>query len=231
MLNLLVSMLLSLLPKAWRRGWGASWEIDLSRGALVSGVLECVGCVLALGFGYLMFAQEKMGEFSAMLIAKGAEGAMADKAMQYATGMITLMEYLIRPASVALIYFAFEGVVRLSAALISDEVVGTMPLYVVAWGQQQAARARAERALGPRIADEVQAGDGKAYTFRILSCRPKPGWDHLITVSYRDELYEVAQREQGPPPRPYIYLLRPAPAHKIVRGLEQYDPEAVLQKK
>ncbi len=224
-------MALSLLPKAWRRGWGTAWEVDLTRGALVSGVLQCLACAITLGFGYLVFAQHRMGEYSAMLIAKGAELAMADKGMQYATGMVTLLEYLLHPVSVALMYFSFEGLVRFAAALVTGEVVGSMPLYVAAAAQQGMSRARAERAMGPRIADEVQPGDGKTCAYRILSCRPKPGWNHLITVCFQDELYEVAQHEHGPGPRPYIYLLRPAPAHKIVRGLEQYDPEAVLEKK
>ncbi len=230
MLNLLLSMLLSLLPKAWRRGWGATYEIDLARGALVSGLLECLGCAFAYGWRYLWFLDARVGDMAMQVIAKDATTVLDARSVQFGMGFITMLDYMIRPVSVLLMYFAFEGLVRFIASFVSDEVVGTMPLHVVAWAHQRVARARAERALGPRIADEVQVGIEERYV-RILSCRPKPGWDHLITVSYKDELYEVTRCEQGPPPRPSIYLLRPAPAHKVVRGLEQYDPEAVLQKK
>ncbi len=230
MLNLIVSVFLSLLPKAWRGSWSTAWDVDLARGALFSGILECVACGILFGFRYLRFLDARVGDMTMQVVARDATMALSSTSVQFGMGFITLLDYMIRPMSVVLMYFSFEGVVRFAAALISDEVVGTMPLHVVAWAQQRASQARAERAMGPRIADEIQPGDGEGYAFRILSCRPKPGWDHLITVSFHDELHEVVGQERGVSPRPYVYLLRPAPAHKIVRGLEQYDPEAVLRR-
>ena len=50
-----------------------------------------------------------------------------------------------------------------------------------------------------------------------------------MTVSYEDQLYEVASQEEGTPPRRFVYLLRPKPDHKVVRGLHHYDPEEALK--
>jgi hypothetical protein len=140
------------------------------------------------------------------------------------------MEYMILPVTLLLIYFLIEGLVRFSAALVTGEVVGTMPLHLVAWARARVRQMAAERALGPVVADEVQAGEGHDCVLRVLSCRPKEGWNHLMTVSYNDVLYEVASQQAGTPPRRYVYLLRFKPEHKVVRGLHLYDPEEVLKK-
>jgi len=50
----------------------------------------------------------------------------------------------------------------------------------------------------------------------------------MITVAYQDELYEVAAAQEGHPPRPFVYLLRKKPDHKVIRGIHHYDPEEAL---
>ncbi len=219
-------MLLSVLPQRWRR-WGAAYSVDLSRGAIFSGLLQFAACLAFLIVRYFYFLDAHFRAIADTLIAHGAEQAMDNKAFQYGAGLVTLMEFLISPLSLLLIYFLFEGLVRFTAAFISGEVVGTMPLHLLALAGERHSKAVAERALGPRVADEVEPTDNSQL--RILSCRPKPAWDHLMTISYADGLYELAGREQGVPPRPYIYLLRPKPEHKVVRGLHHYDPNEALQ--
>jgi hypothetical protein len=71
--------------------------------------------------------------------------------------------------------------------------------------------------------------NGTDYDLRIESCRPKP-WTALTTISYNDQLYEVAREFTGSPPRRFVYLLRKAPERKLVRGLHHYSPEETLHK-
>ncbi len=227
MLTFLASVLLSLLPLRWRRGWGTVYELELSRGAFFSGLLEFAGGLTLLVVRYFFFLDARFKAIAGVMIAHGAEEAMGNRYFQYGAGTVTLIEYLIHPFSLLLIYFLFEGLVRFSAALITGEIVGTMPLHLLALAHGRWSKAAAERALGPRIPDEVQTGVTRLQ-MRILSCRPKPAWDHLITVSYDGGLYEVAEHQQGPPPRPYIYVLRPKPEHKVIRGLHHYDPNEVM---
>ncbi len=226
MLNLIISAFLSLLPRHWRGSWSWRFQVDVVRGALISGLLEFAGCLAAYNTRYLLFFDRRIGEMTVQAMGKGAEEALESTYVQFGMGFTTTLEYVIGPVSVLLMYFCIEGMVRFAAALISDEVVPTLPLQLLAYAQQRVSKAAAERALGPRVVDEVQPGDGN--TLRILSCRPKEGWNHLMTISYQDHLYEIARQEEGAPPRRFIYLLQPKPEHKVVRGLHHYDPTEAL---
>jgi hypothetical protein len=119
--------------------------------------------------------------------------------------------------------------VRALAAFVTGEVVPTLPLVGAAWALGRSQAAAAEKALGPRVEDLVQLGDGTLYHLLIASCRPKQGWDHLMTVSYQEKLYEVARQEEGLPPRRFLYQLRLKPEGKVVRGMYHYDPAEVLR--
>jgi hypothetical protein len=138
------------------------------------------------------------------------------------------VEYIFSPLSILLVYFTLEGTLRVFAAAVTEETPGTLPLYVLAWGIELTRRWRAERALGPRIIDEVQRFRGIGYDLGIASCRPKSGWDRLMTIEFEDKLYEVFEEKLGPRPRRYIYLLREAPKAKVIRGLHHYRPDEVL---
>ena len=82
--------------------------------------------------------------------------------------------------------------------------------------------------MGGKVVDEVLHGSGQDFELRIASCRPKP-WTAMTTISYQDQLFEMFKQELGERPRRFIYLLRKAPPHKIVRGRHEYDPEEVVR--
>ncbi len=228
MLNLLVSMVLSLLPSRWRRGWGADYAVDLERGALVSGLMQAIGCLIAFCVRYILFLDARVGDMTMKLVAKNAESVLDSTSIQFGMGFVTMLDYMVRPISLLLLYFTIEGVVRFTASFVSGEVMSTMPLHVVAWAGERYSQVAAERSLGPRVADEVFA-DGAESEVVIFSCRPKPGWDHLMTVDYRGELYEIISQPPGVTPRRFGYRLRPMPLNKIVRGLERFNPDDVLR--
>ena len=83
-------------------------------------------------------------------------------------------------------------------------------------------------ALGARVTDKVEPVESADVKLRIHSCRQKTDWDQRITIFYNEQLYEVAGTETGAAPRRYIYLLRPKPANKIVRGTYHYSPNEAL---
>ncbi len=228
-MKLILAMLISLLPGEYRRRASFACDVDPVRGALFSGILQCAGCALVFCFRYLYFLQHRVGQFADNLIGKGAEEAMGSTAVQWGAGMVSLGEYLIHPVSLALIYFALEGLVRWMSPLIHAEAVGTMPLQLVAWAHVGIRRAKLRRELGPVVEDEVQAGDGRQFALRIASSRPKP-WTKLTTISYDDALYELIREERAAAPRSFVYLLRPRRESKIIRGLYHYDPREALKK-
>ncbi|MDA2914043.1 TMEM134 family protein [Acidobacteriia bacterium AH_259_A11_L15] len=205
MLAFLASVLLSFLPPRYRAWWRHEESEEMSRAALVSGFLQVFVCGLLFIVGFIAYAPTA------------------------GISKMAWLEYAFTPQGALLGYLSFEGLVRFFVALVSGEALGTLPLYVVAWVQGRAERARAERTLGPAVADRMERGDGREYDWSIATCRPKPNWDRLMTVAYQDELYEVVKEERGAKPRPYVYFLRKMPEGKVVRGLHHYDPNEPLQ--
>ena len=223
-----LAMALSYLPASWRRKLVWVDASDLRTPALISGILQIAASAALIALRYPAFVRNAMG-------AKGMEqaqlGAM-EKGGETAVmgfGLVLLAAYLVSPLTILLEYFVAEGVVRALAALVTGEVVPTLPLVGAAWALGRTQAAAAEKALGPRIIDLVQIGDGSLYHLLIASCRPKEGWDHLLTVAYQDKLYEVTRHEEGPPPRRFLYHLKLKPEGKVVRGLYHYDPAEVLR--
>jgi hypothetical protein len=229
MLSFLVGMLLSFLPKRYRERFPESVRGNLRPGAAVSGLVQCLGCLLIFSARYLSFLQQRVGGLGERAIAHGAEEALGATAAQAGMGYVSLVEYIFHPLSLLLIYFALEGAVRFYAAGIVEEIVGTLPLHIVAWAQERVGQARAARALGPRLPDVVESVYSADFDLRIFSCRPKRHWDRLLTVSYEEQLYAVVGEQQGKPPRRFIYQLRKVPLGWIVRNIHYYSPDEVLR--
>jgi hypothetical protein len=104
----------------------------------------------------------------------------------------------------------------------------TLPLALVAAVDQKLSEQRAELSLGRRLPDEIGVVNSTDIKLRIRSCCPNGSWDERITIFYRDNLYEVAGREDGQSPRKFVYTLRSKPGNKVVRGSCHYDPNEVV---
>jgi hypothetical protein len=231
MVNLIAGILVSLLPKQYRGWWAWASSADFTRATMLSGLAEVFVC-LGLYIGrYLYFIQYRVGILGEAAIKRGAEEALGAPAVQFGMGYVSLLEYVFSPLSVLLAYFAFEGTVRALAAAVTEETPGTLPLYLVAWAFGGIRRWRVERALGPRVVDEVYRFRGISYDLGIASCRPKLGWDRLITIEFEEKFYEVFEEKSGYPPRPYIYRLRQIPKGKVIRAIHHYHPDEVLSEK
>lgn len=229
MLGFLAGVVLSFLPKRYRERFPDSMRGDLRQGALVSGLVQCLACLLIFSVRYLSFLQQRVGGLGERVIAHGAEEALISRGAQFGMGYVSLVEYIFHPLSLLLIYFTLEGAVRFYAAGIVEEIVGTLPLHILAWAQERLGRARAERALGPRVPDLVESVYSADSDLRIFSCWPKRGWDRLITVSYEDQLYAVVGEQTGKPPHRFIYRLRKVPRGWIVRNVHYYSADEVLR--
>ena len=228
MLSFLFGIVLSFLPQRYRESFPDSLRGNLRLGAVASGLVQCLGCLGIFCVRYLSFLQQNVGALADRAIARGGDEVFGATAAQAGMGYVSMVEYIFHPLSLLLIYFTLEGTVRFYAAGITEEVVGTLPLHVVAWAQERVGQARAERALGPRVADLVEQVYSSDYDLRIFSCRPKRNWDRLITVSYADQLYAVVGEQAGKLPYRSIYHLRRTRFGWIVRNIHHYDPQEVL---
>ena len=124
-----------------------------------------------------------------------------------------------------LAFFFVDGAVRLLAA-IAGQSLGTIPLYAVAWLDEWRLRRGKKKAELPLVRDLVEPAGGDGL--RISSCRTRKNWDEWMTVMVEERLYEIANAEITAPPRPYVYLLRPKPESKVIRGLHRYHPDEVF---
>ena len=201
-------------------------EMSTPRAAVVSGLAQLLACVFILLVRYLHFVGARFASIPSSTAAKAVE--IHGETAVMTLGLIVLMEYLVHPLTLLLLYFALEGLVRATAGLVTQEIVPTLPLALAARLQSRVQAAWYERSLGERIPDTVQRPGPEGFDLLISSCRPKPSWDHLITISLDDELYEVVAEEAGEPPLRFRYLLRKKPESKVVRGLHHYDPNEVL---
>ena len=228
MFRLLLGTLVSLLPKSYRSRWAWATEVDLHHATILSGIIEALLCMGIYIGRYFYFLQYRIGTLAAAALKRPTgDEVLAAEAVQYGMGFVTLVEYVLSPLSLLLFYFAIEGTLRALTAAITEDTPGTMPLHVLAWSIGRIQSWRAERAMGPRVADEVHRFTGIAYDLGIASCRPKK-WARLLTIEFEGKFYELRKEKRGPPPRPYLYFLREHSEDKVIRGPHHYHPEEVL---
>jgi len=200
-MDFLFALLLSFLPPHFRRPFVHHARTHLVRASAVSGFVEIVLVAILYARGFIEY------------IPKASIGPAAS------------LEFFFSLQGMLLAFFFVDGAIRLLAAL-AGQPLGTIPLYVVAWLDEWRSRRAKKKEQLPLISDLVEpdGGDG----LRICSCRTRKNWDKWMTVMYEEKLYEIANAEIAGPPRPYVYLLRPKPESKVIRGLHRYHPEEVF---
>ena len=78
----------------------------------------------------------------------------------------------------------------------------------------------------PPIADSlVRLPDGRV---RIASATPKAGWNASVTIGIDGQWFEVECEDQAQLPHSHVYVLRPAPPGKILRGYQEYDVPSAM---
>lgn len=218
-LEFLSAMAHALLPRAWWGDWQPRSTVTLRRAALLEGWLQMLVFAAVQVWRYVFFFALRARQMSA--VAGTNEGTQL-----YYSFIVTVEFLLVNAPSLLFEYLALEGAVRALAIWTNGEVVPNWFLSLIALATRSSAARSAERALGARVPDVVQPGDGQRFALRVASCRKKD-WTPSLTISYRDALYELVGEEQGPAPRRFVYLLRANPPSKIVRGLREYDPNDV----
>ncbi|MBI4165100.1 MAG: hypothetical protein HY508_05130 [Acidobacteria bacterium] len=231
MVQLFLGILLSLLPKRYRDRLPASAQADLRMGAIVSGLAAAVVCLGFLIGRYLSFLQYRVGDLGQRAIERGHEGVLTSEVVHFGMGAVAAGEYLLQPLTVALIYFALEGTARFMAALVTQQITGTLPLYLLAWIEERFSQARAERALGPRVPDIFEEVYSNEYDARIFTCRRRPTWDRMMTIAWKHLFYEVLGEQPGKAPHHFIYRLRTSPKGRTVRTVHQFDPDELMKQK
>lgn len=128
MLGFLAGIVLSFLPKRYRERFPESVRGDLRQGAAVSGLVQCLVCLLIFSVRYLSFLPQNVGAMGERGIAHGAEEALISRGAQFGMGYVSMVEYIFHPLSLLLIYFTLEGAVRFYAAGVVEEIGDVLDL-------------------------------------------------------------------------------------------------------
>ena len=207
-------MLLTLLPSRYR-------EHELLRAnAITCGILQTFAALLLLVFRLFDFVaknSDSMGKRSELIFDHIGGGAV------YASGVLAMADVALHPVSIIGYYFFFEGVVRTMAALVGHQVIGTLPLYVVAAVHGLWDKAKHGKYIGPLIEDEVIRGTSRSdYDLKVYSCRPKLEWNPYVTIEFEDQFYQLMREEPGPESFRFVYYLRKNPVGRIVVQVLHY---------
>ena len=227
-MDFLLQSLIAFLPRQYREVVLRGGEV--SRGpAMFSGAVEVAIAMNLLIHYYFAYANHWLNTVPDQ-VWMGGFSATGEPSMM-GLGVFMLVGFLLQPLTMILLYFAAEGGSRGLAAVMAGEIRGSLPLWLVAYFQGKVEAWREEAKLGPRITDQVEPAPSDSGELRVASCRAKADWDDRVTISYQQMLYEVASQEKGSQPRPFVYLLRPKPEYKVIRGLRYYVPDEVLRVK
>lgn len=213
----------ALLPKRWRGGARNGPTRYFARAALISGVAEAVLAMVALGVWYA----KSIGLFSSHYASYVAASGQSLSSEWTFAGGAGLIGFATNVLTWLIVFFAVEGVIRAFAAMASNEVVGTLPFYLVDLGWRKLRPKRKAQEL-PLVPDEVTPG-GATCDIRIASCRRRDGWKYPFTLRYGGGYFQVIdEQHMGAGPRPYLYSLRRLPPGEKAGGLKNYDPTDVL---
>jgi len=227
-LTYLLGPFLALVPERWRKQWFGELPILWPRAAFLSGLLEAGAFFAALIWWYFHFTGAFAGTQATEMVGKDiVPGGPAILGF----GAVNIVWFAIQPVTLALEFFALEGVARGLAALATGEVFGTAPLAILCAIQGSYQRWDYERRV-PLVPDFVRRTTGQLpWDLRVESCRPKPDWKFPKTLVYENQVFQVMKESPvaGSAARPHVYLLRVSPPGAVYRGLEEIDPLAVMR--
>jgi hypothetical protein len=224
-MNIFAATLLAFFPKRYRTIF-TRYELPTS-GAVVSGIMETAISLGLLIHGYFVYADERIAALPVSVMTKAAEKGGESAIM--GVGGILLLEYVIHVTTILLVFLTVEGLVRTIAAIGGGVVLPSLPLLILALIHAKLGDWKRENQLGKRIRDDVQVVPGNER-LQVSSCRPK-SWTQLTTIAYDGVFYELLSENQGPAPRPFVYILRKKPPSAVIRGIYAYHPDEVLQTK
>jgi hypothetical protein len=242
----LIATVLSLLPKQWRESLPRSPSMPWVAATIISGCVEAVCGLAALVYWYSYsvtgWVQKSMNaQLSAhpgTAIPVGTEG------------FVGLVLIVANPFTWVIVAISLEGIVRACAALVSGEILGTFPLFIVdkifslfmrvdnaARYSEDSSHAahpsffaalRQKYLIGrlPLVADELHyTGGDSEQILEIRASRPKPEWDPPRVVRYSDAYFRLEKSTQTSGSRPFLYVLRRLSAGVPGRTVLAYCPD------
>ena len=220
-MDLILSVLVTFLPPRYRPE-GARLRLA----GVVAGGLQMLAAHAFLVYRFIIFSWQR-----AAIMGPGVDtpSNLPEVNATFGGGVFMMAEFILQPLHIFLLYLVLEGLTRLMAAAVSDQIIGTLPLYAISGIHGLIDRADHRRYVGALVPDQVVRGNGKAFDLKIYSCRAKLEWNPYMSVEFEGQFYQYFREEQGQLPRRFVYFLRKsAPGHLSV-VVDHYHPDNVLK--
>lgn len=224
----LIGPVAALLPEAWRRALPGTDRVHWERAGAISGLVELMAGAIAMLEWY-------MGTMTPM-ISSGSEWAVLGKfgreVTEFQIGGVALAVFATHPLTWAFAYAFAEGAVRLFGAAFTEDVLGSLPLFLLERtifliGHREEIRSnenlrrnwtslvvgvrnQAIAARRPNLSDELHySKEGEDEILEIWASRMKDDWIapkvvHVDETYYRLEESSVEKEAE----RPFRYRLR-----------------------
>jgi hypothetical protein len=225
--DFVVGPVVALLPERWRRRLPGRMDVDWSRAGTLSGIYELIGAVGGLGYWYMVEVPRRI----AQIVDANVDGRVPVGMDDVQVNGAALTFFYISPLTWVLFYFFFEGALRLCGAAFTDNVLGTLPLYLterlVFWVRNreeahvgktvsetvksiaESVRERAIVATLEDVPDELEySKSGEEEWLQIRASRRKEEWVEPKIVRVDEIYYRLEQIWVGKGPRPFCYRLR-----------------------
>ena len=220
----LLGPFLSLFPEPWRAKLPWAESIRWQPATFISGALEALLslCALVVWYSY------SVTHHTPIQIEQALRAHPNVHPNEMMMGLFGYVFVALNPVTWIICWFWFEGVIRALGAAFTEEIVGTLPLWIIDKSYRAVRQRSQNRHRPPLVPDEVTSlGDGQAGALMIMSCQPKPTWQDRPTIRFKDEFFKVERSLAGTGLRPYVYHLRRLQPGEIVLAPENYEPEAV----
>jgi len=219
MQNLLRDFLLSYCPASVRLTSRPESTLRTLRAATWGGLAQLVLAGLILILRLKSHFILRAHEF-------GPQVAGSNETGQAIIVLILVLDCLLYPLSLFLLYLAIEGFIRFAGGLVTGEVVPSLAVSLFFKTSDAFSRTRDRYRSALLLADQLEnLPEGR---IRIASVAVKIGWNANITIGLNGQWFEIEREESDALPRPFVYILRPVPPGKILRRYEEYDLASAL---
>src|ERR1700735_1275184 len=242
----LTAPVLSLLPKRWRDSLPRSASMPWVPATIISGCVEAVCGLIGLVYWY-SYSVTGWVEKS---LASGSAAHPGTAITPETEGFIGLLLVVAHPLTWMIVAISLEGIVRVCAAAVSGEILGTFPLFIAdkmfsrfmggegiaknsgnsshAEGSSFFSALRQKYLIGrlPMVPDELHfTGSDPEKSLEIRACRPKLEWDPPRVVRYGGEYFRLERSTQTAGGRPFVYVLRRLACGVPGRTVLEYCPD------
>ena len=226
MLSVLAGIVLSALPRRWRAALDLDQAISWVSAAILSAILEALFAFVAMVWWY----SHSVTTWAAAALDSALHNGPGGGYDPHLLGLSAFVIWWIHPLTWVLATFFIEGLVRMVAAIATEQILPLWPLAVADWcygkathrplegdalhtptGKEQvramvsAVKQSARTARLPEVADElVEATEGADAVLEIHSCRPKADWSPPRVVRIAKTYYRLESACEGAGSRPFM---------------------------